>query len=328
MSLILPERRPPAPPQFQQAPVPIGQIVNVLGQNPYAYGIEQLGKTLGDAFERKRQLHEQAVQMAAMSKAVGADLTGLTPDEAKTVVPQIMKQRNDQAALMDKRAAKGADDRTQKAYQDRQDRLEKNYHDAFMKILSNRSGGLGLQDLKVDQAVHLRTLANQYYDPQSGSFKIPPTQYNELTLGLANLVSGSSQAGIELMKDLKQKTGHEDLASLMTYITGQPVAGPPEAVAKMFVDSVDRQGLTSEKLRNQYLSGVQRGVPSGLENEAARHVETMELGSNYSDFLSSSPDKVGLTPMPGQPQGQQAPSAISPLPGGQQKIGRFSVTVE
>ena len=113
MSLILPERRPPAPPQFQQAPVPIGQIVNVLGQNPYAYGIEQLGKTLGDAFERKRQLHEQAVQMAAMSKAVGADLTGLTPDEAKTVVPQIMKQRNDQAA--------GQNDLSQIGF------LEKNY---------------------------------------------------------------------------------------------------------------------------------------------------------------------------------------------------------
>jgi len=104
----------------------------------------------------------------------------------------------------------------------RQDRLEKIYGDRLAKITSNRSGGLGLQDAKVNQAIHLRSLVNQFYDPKSKSFNIPSAQYQELALGLASLVSNSNMALESTIQGIQQRTAAGDIQGALTYVLGMP----------------------------------------------------------------------------------------------------------
>ena len=174
-----------------------------------------------------------------------------------------------------------------------QGKLEKQYADYKMKALSNRSGGLGLQDSKVNQAIDLRRLINQYYDPKTGQFIIPPSQHSELALGLARLLSPTGQVGIELMRELKQATGREALSKVLIAAGADPaqVGGPTQSVAKMFIDSVDRQGETAEQLRDQYQQYISDNAPVDLDpNRKAKH-DRGRLNS-FNDFLSKSPDHM------------------------------------
>lgn len=185
--------------------------------------------------------------------------------------------------------AKGPTDIMDPTYQGK---LEKQYADMRMKALSNRSGGLGLQDSKVNQAFDLRKLVNKYYDPKTDTFNIPPSQHAELALGLARLVSPTGQVGIELMHELRQSTGREALSKALIYAGMDPaqVGGPTQSVAKMFVDAVDRQGQTAEQLRDQYMQYISDNSPTDLEPARKAKHDKGKLNS-FNDFLSKSPDQ-------------------------------------
>jgi hypothetical protein len=174
-----------------------------------------------------------------------------------------------------------------------QGKLEKQYADMRMKALSNRSGGLGLQDSKVNQAFDLRKLVNKYYDPKTGEFNIPPSQHAELALGLARLVSPTGQVGIELMHELRQGTGREALSKALIYAGADPtkVGGPTQSVARMFIDSVDRQGETAEQLRDQYMQYISDNAPTDLDPSRKAKHDQGKLNS-FNDFLSKSPDHL------------------------------------
>lgn len=177
-----------------------------------------------------------------------------------------------------------------------QGKLEKQYSDMRMKALSNRSGGLGLQDSKVNQAVDLRKLINKYYDSTSGDFNVPPSQHAELALGLARLVSPTGQVGIDLLHELRQGTGREAIAKALIYAGADPaeVGGPTQNVAKMFIDSVDRQGQTAEQLRDQYMRYISDNAPTDLDPARKAKHDQGKLNS-FNDFLSKSPDQSGET---------------------------------
>lgn len=64
--------------QIQKRQVPIEQIMAVRGQSPVAAGIDEVGKVLGGALQRQAELRRQGQQVAAISKATGVDLTGIT----------------------------------------------------------------------------------------------------------------------------------------------------------------------------------------------------------------------------------------------------------
>lgn len=184
-----------------------------------------------------------------------------------------------------------------------QEKLEKQYADMRMKPLSNRSGGLGLQDAKVNQAFDLRKLVNKYYDPKTDTFNIPPSQHSELALGLARLTSPTGQVGIELMHELRQGTGREALSKALIYAGADPtqVGGPTQSVAKMFVDSVDRQGQTAEQLRDQYMQYISDNAPTDLDPARKAKHDQGKLNS-FNDFLSKSPDQQKTPSGGGLPQ--------------------------
>jgi hypothetical protein len=174
-----------------------------------------------------------------------------------------------------------------------QGKLEKQYADMRLKALSNRSGGLGLQDSKVNQAYDLRTLVNKYYDPKTDTFNIPPSQHAELALGLARLVSTNGQVPIELMHELRQSTGREALTKALIYAGADPtqVGGPTQSVARLFVDSIDRQGATAEQLRDQYMSYIHDNAPVDLDPARVAKHDKGHLNS-FNEFLAKSPDQL------------------------------------
>lgn len=172
-----------------------------------------------------------------------------------------------------------------------QGKLEKQYADNKMKALSNRSGGLGLQDSKVNQAIDLRKMVNKYYDPKTGDYAIPPSLHSELALGLARLLSPGGQVGIELMHELRQSTGREALAKVLIYAGADPaqVGGATQSVVRMFIDSVDRQGETAEQLRDQYMQYISDNAPTDLEPSRKAKHDQGKLNS-FNGFLAKAPD--------------------------------------
>ncbi len=174
-----------------------------------------------------------------------------------------------------------------------QQKLEKQYADMKMKVFSNRSGGLGLQDSKVNQAMDLRKLVNKYYDPKTDTFNIPPSQHAELALGLARLVSTNGQVPIELMHELRQSTGREALSKALIFAGADPtkVGGPTQSVARLFVDSIDRQGGMAEQIRDADMQYLHDNAPSELDPKRIEHHDRAHL-SSFNKFLSESADQL------------------------------------
>ena len=190
-----------------------------------------------------------------------------------------------------------------------QDRLEKTHVDRLMKQISNRSGGLGLQDGKVNQAIHLRALIDQAYDPKTKQYNIPPVQYEELSIGLANLVSNSNTVTESMINGIRQKTAKGDLSGALTYALGMPRNASTQAIFKNLVSSIDRQGTVSEDLRNKYVESINKMAPKGLDKERVKELtdamvsdnsSNPALGSSYREYLkNNSPDQQAQeTPKP------------------------------
>lgn len=171
-----------------------------------------------------------------------------------------------------------------------QDALEKNYADRLQRVIGARSGGLGLQDSKVDQAIHLRTMINQSWNPQTKTYELPEMQQGELVMGLANLMSGSSVSNMEQLKSITPRTASGDMAHLVSYWTGTPITNQPQAMIKNLIYSIDRQGKTSQKLRDKYMNGLKALKPKDLDQDRADAIAAAQLTSSFQDVLDEAPD--------------------------------------
>lgn len=172
-----------------------------------------------------------------------------------------------------------------------QGKLETQYQNMKMKALSNRSGGLGLEDGKVNQAIHLRKAVNQYYDPKTGEYNIPPSLHSEFVLGLAKLMSQNGTVAQQTMDELRQRTAREGAANVLISMGFDPkeVGGTTQSVAKFFVEQIDRQGQTAEENRNGYMDYIHGQAPSDLD--PARIAKHDKTGLNsFTDILAKSPD--------------------------------------
>lgn len=158
-----------------------------------------------------------------------------------------------------------------------QDALEQEYRTVLRGAMSNRSGGIGLEDQKVQQANHLLELMRQYYDPKTGSYSIPPAQYAELSLGLARLVSPGGSVGIQLEQEIKQASLKGDFAKALTYITGIPVTGSTQAIFDNLRDSIQRQGEVAEQNREGHMGYLRSLAPTDLEGSRRIKMESGQL---------------------------------------------------
>lgn len=158
-----------------------------------------------------------------------------------------------------------------------QTKLEQNYRTILSRAMSSRSGGIGLEDAKVQQANHLISVLDQFYDAKTGQWNIPRVQLNELALGLARLTSPGGQAGEGMLREFQQRTAAGDVAGALTYLTGQPVAANTQAITAMLKDSIERQGKTAEQNREgemRYLRGL---APTELDDDRRQKLEATSL---------------------------------------------------
>ncbi len=216
-------------------------------------------------------------------------ITGLPVDSLKGFISTkaIENQKNQlqiQGLKLDNQ--KKVQDLTSTTGDKNQQKLETDYKNTLLKELSNRSGGLGLQDAKVNQAIHLKALLDQYKDPTTGIYSVPKAQYAEIAMGMANLVSGSNVASDSAREEITQKTAKGDINGALTYILGTPFSGSTDAVFKNLADSIDRQGKVSEDLRNQYVQTLHGFVPTDLQQSRVDALEKNTLPS-YTNYGKS-----------------------------------------
>lgn len=148
-----------------------------------------------------------------------------------------------------------------------QQKLEQQYRGVLSKEFSSRTGSLGIENSKVNQANHLNSLFEQYYDPKSGQYNIPKSQYGEVVLGLANLISPTGTASDSLRDEITQKTLKGDIAGAASYISGVPMTGSTQDVFKNLVDSVDRQATTAVANREAALQNLRDQAPTDLDQD-------------------------------------------------------------
>lgn len=173
-----------------------------------------------------------------------------------------------------------------------QEKLEKQYIDLKAKFLSARSGPAGIENGKVDQAIHLRKSINQQYDPKTGQYNIPPSLHTEYVLGLARLMSPNGQVAADTMNQLRQRTAREGAANVLISMGFDPeeVGGTTQSVAKFFVKQIDRQGQTAEENRAGYMDYIHGQAPTDLD--PARIAKHDKVGLNsFNDLLAKSPDQ-------------------------------------
>lgn len=174
--------------------------------------------------------------------------------------------------------------------------------------LSNRSGGLGLQDQNVNTAIHLKNLFDQYKTTKvvqdTGSagqglgtthtetvYNIPRSAYVELAMGVAKLVSGTGAVAEGTVNNILQATAKGDLNNALTYATGSPQTGSTQEVLRNLRDSVDRQGATSENLRQTYVDDLIGRLPPDLKPE---YVDQLTKSAQLNSYTNPSP--ANMTP--------------------------------
>lgn len=160
-----------------------------------------------------------------------------------------------------------------------QERLEESYRSLLKTTQSSRSGGMGLEDKKVDQAKHLLALLDQTR-AKDGSYSLTPTQQTELSMGLATLISPTGVPSDSARNDINAATASGDLAKLGTYITGTPFAGTPQKIAELLRESIERQGVQAEQNREGHFNQLRAFAPTDLEAGRRDRLEKGLIGAN------------------------------------------------
>lgn len=146
-----------------------------------------------------------------------------------------------------------------------QQKLEQQYRQVLAKEFSARTGALGVENAKVNQANHLNSLIKQYFDPKTGDYNIPTSQYTELVLGLASLVAPGGSSDASERAEIKSKTAAGDIKGAIQYVTGVPQTGNTQAIIKNLIDSIDRQAETATRNREAALQNMRDQAPTDLE---------------------------------------------------------------
>lgn len=182
-----------------------------------------------------------------------------------------------------------------------QETLEKQYADRLDKGFSNRSGGLGLMDSKVNQATLAQQLLDQYYDKNTGEYHVPQAQYTDLAISLATLLAPGSQASDSKVDAIKQKTLQGDYNGVLQYVTGSPKDATTPQMIQNLADSIKREGLQAEKQRDVYLGTLRAQAPSELDPSKREYLEQSSMYPSFKDYLKMSPSQQ-------KQQGQQGQS--------------------
>lgn len=170
----------------------------------------------------------------------------------------------------------------------RQDALENKYADRLSKIVSFRSGSLGVQDAKVNSGIHAINLLDQSYDPNTKTFNIPPIMQAELAANVNNAISNQNVTSDSMRQDLMQRSIYGDWNKTMQYILNTPKNSLPQDNAKLLAATIIRQGPVAERERDKDMQDLKDSVPSGLDPERAAHLEKIQFGNSFINELNKS----------------------------------------
>ena len=174
-----------------------------------------------------------------------------------------------------------------------QDKLEAKYTASLEKAFTGgRTGPLGIESAKVNQALHMKALFDQYKQPD-GTYNVYQAQYAELASGLANIVSNSSVGTESQRKDIASKTAKGDFNAVVQYLGGKPQNGNTQAIIKNLIDSIDRQGKQAEQNRDTVIQGVKDMYPTGLDPVRKARIDAAHLPSySHPENNVQSPEDV------------------------------------
>lgn len=170
------------------------------------------------------------------------------------------------------------------------DRYGKMAEQDLMHVFSMRSGALGVQDAKINQAMHVKQLFDQSVDPKTGIYNLKAPQFAEATQALAVLVSNSNQTSEGQRQEIKQRTMAGDFNGALTYAFGIPKNATSQQIADMYVKAVDRQGLTAQTIKEKDISDIKNldsfRQLSKVDPERADNLYKANFGIDYRDFIS------------------------------------------
>jgi len=264
---------------FGGAPAAVGQAPVVTGA-PGKVGLDPIGDKQDAPYGASDLAAATAAPQAPAAHVVAPLIHG---GAAPKTTPQIINaeygaQKNPDGTLAHPEFAAAMDPHGDKIQQ----KLEQQFRPVVAKELSSRSGGMGLQDANVNRALHLRALIDQYKqtdDQGNVTYNIPTSQYHELAMGLAALVSGNGTTSDNDRKEIDAKTAASDYNGLLQYVTGSPQSGNSQEMIKNLVDSIDRQGTVAEQEREKYLGLIKRMAPTDLDPK--RRDALLGEGLNY-----------------------------------------------
>lgn len=176
--------------------------------------------------------------------------------------------------------------------QQRDDRNIKTAETYLVNSVKQRGSPIGIQDNKVNAAIHARQLINQSYDPATGNYNVTQVPYAELAESVGSLLSGGTGSSEGRISALKQKTAQGDINGAISYFTGKPSNATSQDAIKQLVGIIDRQGEVSENLRDNAIEKL-KTLPtfSRLPEGAMDELKQTHFGNSFKDELQNAPDK-------------------------------------
>lgn len=190
-----------------------------------------------------------------------------------------------------------------------QNAMEKQYETTVDKIVGFRTGGLGVQNVKVDAAGHALNLLNQTYDPNTKTFNIPPMLQAELAANVNNTISGSGVTADSMRQELQQRSIYGDWNKTMQYLMNTPKNSLPQDNAKLLSETIIRQGIKSQQYRDRYMETQKSLYPSGLAQSRVDRINKMKFGNSFTDDLQASQFVKDLFPTLDVSSGQTTTNA-------------------
>ena len=152
---------------------------------------------------------------------------------------------------------------------------------------------IGVQDNKVNAAVHARQLISDSYDPKTGNYNITQLPFNELTELVGSLLSGGTGSSEGRIDALRQNTLYAQYQKAVSYIIAHPTEANSQDMIKQVVGIIDRQGEVSEKLRDNEFNKLKE-LPvfkrMNLDDEDMDSIKKLNIGTSFKDELAKAPD--------------------------------------
>lgn len=209
------------------------------------------------------ELHKNGVDISQMPQAYDPNLVNHYANMALTSKDQADNQlkREDLSEKRSDRQENRAEHRDmfQLARQDRMDvRADKkdqklaDQTDKYSKDMKNdldadrgRAGNFGQISAKVQQADRLKTLVSSY---KNGD--LPPQQMEELALGMANMLSGSSGAARSQVEALVPHTWWGGKQSAQQWLMNEPTGAGQQKFVEAMAHTIDRERDTANNQLN------------------------------------------------------------------------------